>query len=623
MIDWQTYIKENCPWINQSDSLELVKSGHSDAIKFRVRTKKQDYFLKIIKDKSIEEITKIRKIYSDNQIPIPELIHWGYLPKKELYLCYEWIEGSNLKEIQNLSLEEYYSIGYKVGEYIQKLSQYKENISNYYEEFYQNKKENFNQFLKLMNDHKSFFSSKALTFFRSETWKNLYFKYLSFYQNENTIYSHNDIKQSNIIDQGHQIVLIDIENTRFGFLTEFLHADAGKWFGENSSFSKKILKGYLDGYYQKEEIPERILFQLYFQVLDFFIKRMIKSLQKEDQKSCQKIITKYQYFIFNDITENYFEFIKRLEINKNNVKEYVDFIKPDDRIMTVSNSHSGAYCFKIERKKENYFLKIMNGNHSTIEKIKLILKQYQNANIPTNQMLESKTINANLIYVIYEFKEGKNIYELPKENIFIDYEEVGMKVAEYMKRLQKQSINSEIVSKKDLSQNALEVIKETKILLENLNLTLQFSESEWDQIEKVLKTTYQSFVKAKKNIFHDDLKTENILMNDGKLILIDIEGLLYHNEFESFRWAAHQIGDDQKLDRKFYYGFLKAYHTNITIDEIQSLLFIYLLRVLEMIKSCCYSAKEKKINDLLYNFKNIYQKTNGFKIEKWQEYLEN
>ena len=112
-------------------------------------------------------------------------------------------------------------------------------------------------------------------------------------------------------------------------------------------------------------------------------------------------------------------------------------------------------------------------------------------------------------------------------------------------------------------------------------------------------------------------------MSEQELILIDIEGLLYHNGIESFRWAATHIGVQTKPDRKFYYGFLKEYHSNKLENELEALLFIYLLRVLEMIKSYCYGAKGISLIERLRELKQLYHQTNGFDIELWKNYIVN
>lgn len=621
--EWEKYLKTNCQWLKDEDIILPVKGGHSNAIKFIIHTKEKKYFLKILLEKKSEEINNIIEKYKKNNIPIPKLMNQGYLLNKELYLCYELIEGENVKELQELSLEEYYDIGYQVGTLIKKLSQAEKSNQNYYEIFKEQKQKDMKEFQMLFLTNQSFFSKKELNFFLNGNFENLYNKYLSSYQEEKVIYGHNDIKQSNIMYHNKTLYLIDIENSCSGFFTEFLHADAGKWFGEDSASSKKILKGYIDGFWTQEKLPKRILSQLYFQILDFFLKRMIKNLKILNFKECQKIIQKYQYFIYNDLTEEYFNFLERLEINPNNVKRYVSFLKPNDVVTSMDHSHSGSYCFKIEREKEAYFLKIINGTTKDISRIKQICEIYKLAGIPTNQIIEANEITENLAYLVYDFKLGKNVQDLADSDTPIDYESVGIQIAKYMKNLNAISIDLKMVSKKEISSNYRSVLSETQNLLSNLDLKVNLKKEEWCCIENKLQTSYEAFCKIKKNIYHDDIKLENILMSEQELILIDIEGLLYHNGIESFRWAATHIGVQTKPDRKFYYGFLKEYHSNKLENELEALLFIYLLRVLEMIKSYCYGAKGISLIERLRELKQLYHQTNGFDIELWKNYIVN
>lgn len=214
MLD-QEEIK-NIPYFRNMLSIEEVKKGYPKRKKYKIITPKQNFFIKIHQHKlQLEEMTKEKKLYEIYRnlgisvVPLLDLIEY----KNQTIFVYPFFEGISLKDM-NLTLEEYYEYGRKVGQDIIQLQNFpvnsdffkKLNLESY---FYQDRKDIEELWRSATYQQKilQIFSVKEIKYLSV-----LYQSLFDFLKKQRVFLNHNDIKLANImLDNQQNYYFIDID----------------------------------------------------------------------------------------------------------------------------------------------------------------------------------------------------------------------------------------------------------------------------------------------------------------------------------------------------------------------------------------------------------------------------
>ncbi len=289
-------------------SIEEIKKGYNGRKKYKIITKNQDYFIKIhhykLTEKEIMKEKILYEIYRSLEIPVVPLLDVIEYKNKTMFI-YPFFKGTNLRDV-NVTLDEYYQYGKKVGKEILKLQDVSIN-SKFFAKV--NLDEYFNhqqkQIKKLWEN--VVYQQKILQLFSKEELRSLEMLYetlLNFVKKQKFSFNHNDIKIANImLDEKMNYYLIDIDPidlTPAGFnicysIYSFLLLN----FQETE---KSFLKGFIQTIDPNREIIKQLQ---YFLMIDMI-------------NESEKLLNNY----FNELDENK-EYMKKMLFNKNNFLEEI------------------------------------------------------------------------------------------------------------------------------------------------------------------------------------------------------------------------------------------------------------------------------------------------------------
>ena len=180
------------------------------------------------------------------------------------------------------------------------------------------------------------------------------------------------------------------------------------------------------------------------------------------------------------------------------IRKQIDFINEKDEIELILEGYSGAITLRIIRKEENYFLKILKNKENAVERIKEIIKIYQDNDIRIPRLIEAGEMKDKLgYYCLYEFIEGENARSLPgKKPISFFYDmgkEIGKKVTRIINNKEETSY---IEENKEIDKRVKEAEKDFKDLYQKEKKLIHqyFSEEELKAINDKLFQTIEYFL---------------------------------------------------------------------------------------------------------------------------------
>lgn len=289
-------------------SIEEIKKGYSGRKKYKVKTRKKSYFVKIhheqLNEKEIRREKLLYETYECLKIPVVPLLDVVEYKNRAMFI-YPFFEGMNLRDAK-LSLDECYKYGKKVGKEILKLQKSsingeffaKVDLENYfgYEE---------EQIKSLWKNE--IYQQKILQIFSKKELQSLQMLYetlLDFVKKQKFSLNHNDIKTTNImLDEKMDYYLIDIDPidlTPAGFNVCYsIYSFLLPKFKESE---KSFLKGFIQEIDPRREIVKQLQ---YFLMIDMM-------------NESEKLLKNY----FNELQENK-EYMKKMLFNKGDFLEQV------------------------------------------------------------------------------------------------------------------------------------------------------------------------------------------------------------------------------------------------------------------------------------------------------------
>lgn len=212
-------------------------------------------------------------------------------------------------------------------------------------------------------------------------------------------------------------------------------------------------------------------------------------------------------------------------LNKNLEDDKQLLYKLFDNIIDIVNIEKGyklRYKFKVQTKEKTYFVKIHNCylNEENIKNHKILYEYYEKCNIPIIPLVDIKNIQ-NRTFFIYEFKFYKSLIE---EDISSkEYFDYGNKVGKDILKLQQISYDRNIFKNFNLKEyydRDVKRFKETENKYEVLKL---FSEEEKKELINLFTSLFNDIKEESYYLNHNDIKPENILIENDKYYLIDID----------------------------------------------------------------------------------------------------
>ena len=299
------------------------------------------------------------------------------------------------------------------------------------------------------------------------------------------------------------------------------------------------------------------------------------------------------------------------------IRKQIDFINEKDEIELILEGYSGAITLRIIRKEENYFLKILKNKENAVERIKEIIKIYQDNDIRIPRLIEAGEMKDKLgYYCLYEFIEGENARSLPgKKPISFFYDmgkEIGKKVTRIINNKEETSY---IEENKEIDKRVKEAEKDFKDLYQKEKKLIHqyFSEEELKAINDKLFQTIEAFREERKMLIYTDIKLGNILIDEkGKIVIVDIEGTKYDYPIFCLGWSLAPFSDKQGKECKaLHKGVIEVLAKEGNYSEEQ-MLFSYILKSYQKL-SDIYKKEKEKLAYWLAWVRRAYEETDGFR----------
>lgn len=293
----------------------------------------------------------------------------------------------------------------------------------------------------------------------------------------------------------------------------------------------------------------------------------------------------------------------------------ISFIKADYKLERITEGYSGAFTFKIITSEKNYFLKIMPNRENAINRIKEIIKIYNENNIKVPALVEVNEIeDLNLYYCIYEFIEGQNVNNLAGIKPIDFFYDIGKEIGNKLKVLNSCKIQTNYI---DYSEEITDIMKTSEDNFETLfneekdTINKYFTNNELKSIKENFHKYATSFNNDKKVLIHSDIKLGNILINENdEIVLIDLERMKYAYPLFCLAWSIGPFSEKQGNEYKaLHKGVLNSLYLNGNYNKEQ-MLFSYILKSYD--KTYRVYRDNGKLEFWLEWFKRAYDETKGF-----------
>ena len=299
----------------------------------------------------------------------------------------------------------------------------------------------------------------------------------------------------------------------------------------------------------------------------------------------------------------------------------VKFFRNCTSIKQELSGYSSALRYICELDDDKYFVKIYSKNN--LKQIKQIDLIYKKLNIPTPLIIYAKYLNdLKKTLVIYEYIDGKEIYDLTKELSVKEIEKIGFKVGKNLAKFKKIKCNKqELINSYD---------KEFNKLADNLYIIKDFYEkNENKKLYSIdLDKLYNTFLEHKKYVYnsepsfiHGDINLHNVIVKNKKPYFIDTSN--GKNGFRSldfrgncwFGWDGDNKFNEQAMFRGIYKGLFNGKIPDEFHKELAfTIIYEFFLKINEG-----YKKKDMgKIEYNFYKFGKMFDMTNYFENYKFK-----
>ncbi len=296
--------------------------------------------------------------------------------------------------------------------------------------------------------------------------------------------------------------------------------------------------------------------------------------------------------------------------------EQISFIKKEDKIEVVPGGFSGALTYKIMKKDEVYFLKVLQSRKNDLERLQEILEIYHKSGVDTVHLVECGNLpQQERYFCIYDWIDGVNLSSFIDQKEPSYFYEVGQKVGEKLKQIKQIKWEAKYIDKFNLSDKVQEWIALLELVPEEV-VCRYFNKKEVQDIKEKMTDYIQYFDEKDKCFVHTDIKLGNIMLDKEKIYIIDIESMEYNYDiFNMICWAigGYQEGKSGACNLAFQKGILAGFELQRKNLDKQ-ILFMY------MANFCfaTYGKYKKKQNlNQLNLFKIAYDRTNKFTKLEW------
>ena len=561
-------LKKN-KFLNDAKNIEKISEGYSEAWKYSFEKDEKKYFLKIGKF----EINKnLEDILSDSKISHPKIIEIDKFDDKCNYIIEEYNDGKNLKyQLDKYDNKYIYEYGFKIGSEYRNLRKKYPDIKMTYEkyiEYLSMVKERINKSKRLLKYNNDNLDKVIINFLDNS----IYYleKNSDSIKNSSLVFGHTDIKPSNYLIVGKNIVATDVEHTGYKELSlSMLWSYARGDFNDEKNFS--FAKGYINALYSFD-IPDNVLKCFDYSYLFNILGICIKYIENNELDKLLKLI-KY-------INKNYI--VNNKLVISNKLKSIIDLSKTDILINSSINIMDGSYSpnnltFKCTTKNNTYFLKVLERSNNEFDDIIYFYNILDKYHIPSAPIIKAGCfVNNKFYYIISKFINSKEIDKVI-DNTFYQGFKIGKLVASYFKRIKNETIQiDKVYDKNSLYKDMISNVKSIYSRDEC------FKYMPWNEKDAInyIKKYIISFNNEKINLIHGDIKFGNILYNNDNICFIDNESFKYSYDVMNFIYNIH-LGFSSE-DNECYKGFINGYLNYMNNGEIPyrvqnqaKLLFIY------------------------------------------------
>ena len=282
-------------------TFETINDSYSGAILKKVKDKDNTYFLKIVKNNTVDinRIQKIIKIYEKYNINTIKLLEYKDIDD-EAYLLYNFINGSPLNTVYDkYSSNDYANMGFNIGSSYRKINSDYE-FDNYFLNDYDLSvltNQSINSFQKVYNGKLSYIKS-IIDEEKMTKIINRMLELITSFDDEKKVYIHTDVHPKNfMIDDSNILYIVDIESFSIDyFVMNFRWSIAAAF---SNMKNNEFFKGFINGYYNNN-IPIVFNKQLIFVTILNFIEHVIEFSETVNEEYINRYVPRMNH-IFNSI----------------------------------------------------------------------------------------------------------------------------------------------------------------------------------------------------------------------------------------------------------------------------------------------------------------------------------
>ena len=239
---------------------------------------------------------------------------------------------------------------------------------------------------------------------------------------------------------------------------------------------------------------------------------------------------------------------------------------------------------------------------------------YVKLKIPTANIIEKKYLKEfNKTYVIYEYIDGKTLFELTKELETKKIEDIGKHIGNHLSKFK--TINLYESELKDLVDK-LYYVKE--YYNNNVNKQLEFID-----LERLCKkiNEYKKYIyNIESSFIHKDINLNNVIVNNNETYFIDTDGgkvSFRALDFRGICWWTWD-GENKLKEQAIYRGIFKGlFDGNIPNDFHKELAFTIIYEFLLKIEEASRNNDMRRIEYIFSKFGDIFNRTNYFEDYKF------
>lgn len=275
--------------------------------------------------------------------------------------------------------------------------------------------------------------------------------------------------------------------------------------------------------------------------------------------------------------------------------------------------HSRALCYVLQKPQQKFFMKIYTGER--VAKLKYINSLYRLLQVPTAEIIEVGYLpDSDQTFCIYEYIDGETVGEMARKASLEELADIGRKVGLEIRKFATLKGNASAF-RESLDFELNELLQNTraqKQLYEQTNLE-KLPEVDLDRLEKSLHSLKTAVYATEPVFVHSDINLNNIILRDGKPVLIDTEGGKIKFRALDFRgncwwgWSGDNVEREQAIYRGIYQGL---FDNNIPDNFHQELSFTMIYEFL--LRNRRYENDLEQIHYSFLRWHDNLEQTNYF-----------